>query len=347
MNCPFCDKQFRHLAMHIKEEHPKRYMYLQKNKPELYKRLQKELEIYNMIQSKDPLLFTLKINNETQYFKYNCVRCGECCHIWDIEIPREDVERWSKENRTELLEYIQIYPKSISVMNLGLVQHLAEIDVSEIDLEQITFVSSIFNRERIDVDALIERIIAQEKNEINENTRNKIKKILHIQNKIIGHYLTGEDKELDEKIISNINKLRDFILKNHEYLGEPKFDRKGRPIKDPNLEELKVRLPEYFDEEKGLFKGKIPHWMLGLNYGPKAILSPKSYQVMIAGYEYHLKYYLIYEIYGGCGFLKNNLCSIHDYKPKACKEFPFNRRRLNQEADSLFLQTCKGLKRIL
>jgi Fe-S-cluster containining protein len=333
--------------MHIKEEHPKKFKYLRNNKPELYKRLQKEFEVYEMIQSKDPNLFTLDVNNEKQYFRYHCVRCGKCCHIWEIEIIEEDLENWSQEKRIELLEYIQIYPKSISVMNLGLIQNLAEIEVSEISLDQISFVSSIFNRERIDANALLEEIISREKEEINDETRNKIKKILDIQNQIIGYYLTGEVKELDDLIISNIDRLRDFVLKNHNYLGEPKVDKWGRVIKDPTLEELKIKIPEYFDEEKGLFKGKIPHWMLGINYGPRAILSPKNFEVIKEGWQHNLTYYLIYELYGGCGFLKNNLCSIHEYKPLACKEFPFNRRRLSQEADSIFLQTCKGLKRIL
>ena len=58
---------------------------------------------------------------------------------------------------------------------------------------------------------------------------------------------------------------------------------------------------------------------------------------------------LINELYGGCGFLdqKNNLCTIHNIKPKECREYPYDKRILNEKEHKRFLETCKGLKRIM
>ncbi|MHA1335652.1 MAG: YkgJ family cysteine cluster protein [Promethearchaeota archaeon] len=50
---------------------------------------------------------------------------------------------------------------------------------------------------------------------------------------------------------------------------------------------------------------------------------------------------------GHCEFLVNNLCSIHEYKPKACKLFPYNRKKLEQGEYEFIISVCKGLKRLL
>ena len=47
-----------------------------------------------------------------------------------------------------------------------------------------------------------------------------------------------------------------------------------------------------------------------------------------------------------CGFLEENLCSIHDFKPIACNLFPYNRNQLDPDADRLFIESCMGLKRL-
>jgi len=348
MNCPFCNKQIKHLALHIKEEHPKKFNFLKKSKPKLYKRLQTELKLHQMIESKDPNLYILNINSETQYYEYHCVRCGKCCHIWEIEIQQEDVEKWASEGREKLLQYIQLYPKSISVMNLGLIQRLAGIKHVEPSIKHVTLIRNLFDTSNFDVDASIERIFSNEDKLISENTKEKIKSIIYVQTQIIGYYLTYDIKDLDKKIIQNIDHLREFILTNHHYLGEPKVDRWGAPIKDPTIDELKIKLPQFFDEKIGIFQGKVPHWLLGnYGYGPRAILSPKTFNTIKDGWDMGLSYYLIYELGGGgCGFLKNNLCSIHEYKPLACKLFPSNRVNLDPTADKHFLESCKGLKRI-
>ncbi|MHA1147101.1 MAG: YkgJ family cysteine cluster protein [Promethearchaeota archaeon] len=347
MKCPFCNKEIKHLAIHIKQNHPKKFKFLEKTKPDLYIRLQKELKILEMKKNRDPNLLTLKLSEKTHFFEYKCIRCGICCHIWEIEIQPEDIQKWTIENREELLYYIQIYPQSISVMNLGLIQRLAGKEKEDFNLGGITFIRKLTEREKLDKQVLIQKIVSHLNLESNEDLNHKLDLILNLQDKIIGYYLIGDVSELDESIIKKISELKDFILKNHEYLGEPKVDRWGNPLEDSTLNYLKQQLPQYFDEKFGILKGKIPHWLLGINYGPRAILSPKSFEVITEGWKKGLSYYLIYELQGGCGFLKNNLCSIHEYKPLACKLFPYNRRKLDLEADKLFLETCKGLKKIL
>jgi len=42
--------------------------------------------------------------------------CGECCRTgYDIYVNREDVEKWKKLNKKELLDFIVVNPKCISV----------------------------------------------------------------------------------------------------------------------------------------------------------------------------------------------------------------------------------------
>jgi Fe-S-cluster containining protein len=346
MNCPFCNNQVQHLALHIKEEHPKKFNFLKSNKPELYKRLQKELNLHEMVKSKDPNLFVLKVENEMQYFRYNCIRCGKCCHEYEIEIIKDDVEQWIADNREELLAFIQIYPPSMAIMNLGFIEELLGLSISEIDLSKINLIRSLDSIKKFNVKGFMEEIMKKYE-ELSQDTLSKVKIVLETQSQLIGYFYTDEVKELDEQIETKLFQIRDFILSSHNYLGEPLVDRRGNPIKDPLMTRLKLEMPQIFDENYGVTKGKFPHWFLGIKYSPRSILSPKSFRAIKEGWNCRLKYYLIYELQGGCGFQKNNLCSIHEYKPTACKEFPYTRKKLSPKADSIFLQSCKGLKRIL
>lgn len=300
-----------------------------------------------MIKSKDPSLYVLEIDSKKQYFEYHCVRCGKCCHIWEIEIQKEDIDNWESDNRLNLLKNIQIYPQSISVMNLGLIQRLAEMDLKKMDLSNINYIRSIIGKDQVNIGPLIQELMTKQELQITGETIEEIQKILEFQGQIIGFYITGEVKDIAHNITKNVDELKNFILKNHDYQGEPSVDRWGNPIQDPLMNELKIRMPEYFHEQHGLFKGKVPHWLLGIQYGPRGIFSPNSFQAIKEGWRRGLSYYLIYELAGGCGFLKNNLCSIHEYKPIACKLFPSNRRALDPTADIHFLESCKGLKRLL
>jgi len=330
MKCPFCKKEIKHLAVHVKEEHPKKFSFLKKHNPKLYWKLQKQLKIYQMVKSKDKNLFILKIGSEVQYYRYKCVKCGNCCHEYDIGIQEEDVLKWQKLGKGEFLKNIQIDPTSIAMGNLKLFQGLGEDDIQDVDLQDY--------------------YKAIEKNEkLSEETQKKIKRIHAILNEVSSYFFGEKRKSISEDLKEKLNALRNFILHNHEYCGEPLVDRWGNPIEDPVMEELTEELPQFFHKEFGKYKGKLPHWLLGSEYGYRAILSPKNFQVIKEGWKRGVRYQLISELQGGCGFLNRNtnLCSIHEIKPKACREFPYQRKgKLKEDKDEIFLKTCKGLKRI-
>lgn len=328
MKCPFCKKEIKHLAVHVKKEHPKKFSFLKKHNPKLYWNLQKQLEVYQMVKSKEKNLFILKIGSEVQYYMYKCVKCGNCCHEYDIGIQEEDVLKWQKLGKSEFLKNIQIDPTSFAMGSMEFFQKLGNIDV---DLQ--FFFKYLKNKVKT-----------------SEEIAEKINEIHKIQNDVSNYFFGEGESSLSEDIKEKLNEIENFILENHDYLGELVVDRWGNPIEDPIMEELAEELPQFFHKEFGVCKGKFPHWLLGSDYGHRAILSPKSFQVMKEGWKRGLRYNLIYEIHGGCGFLNrnNNLCSIHKIKPKVCKEFPYQRKgKLKEKGDEIFLKTCKGLKRIL
>lgn len=117
----------------------------------------------------------------------------------------------------------------------------------------------------------------------------------------------GFRAEFEEKL----KKIKQFILNNHNYLGEGDLD-------------LPINL---------YFEGK----------GNRPIFSPKSYQVMLDGIELKLNYIIIWDSYKKCPFLRGNLCFIHEIKPSACRTFPYTHEgklRLDKRA----LKVCRGLR---
>ncbi|MBN1801623.1 MAG: YkgJ family cysteine cluster protein [Candidatus Lokiarchaeota archaeon] len=108
--------------------------------------------------------------------------------------------------------------------------------------------------------------------------------------------------------------LKDFILSNHNFVGKSV-----------------IPLPVYtFIEELG----RMP------------ILIPKSFEILLEGIQWGLDYLLLYESSGKCPFLKNNLCDIHEIKPRDCKLFPYNEFGI-LKIDDYFLKICPGIKKKL
>ncbi|MGQ4874656.1 MAG: YkgJ family cysteine cluster protein [Promethearchaeia archaeon] len=347
MKCPFCKQEIKHLARHIAQKHPKKFKFLEQHKPKLYSKLKKELQIEELINRKDPNLLIFNIGNRKYYYKFNCLKCGKCCSQFEIEILRDDVDKWEKENRIEILKGIQIFPKSISIMNLGLIANIYGINIKNIDLSQITIIRDLLNIENFNYEAFISELKSKGYNNLSEINIEKIKNVIFAQTELLKHFFTRTPIKIEQGILNRLTELRHFILNNHIYLGEPKFDKNGNIIQDSLITELKQHLPQFYDEKSGILKGKIPHWLLGSPYSSRSIFSPKNFNVIKEGWNFGLQYYLIYELKGHCEFLVNNLCSIHEYKPKACKLFPYNRKKLEQGEYEFIISVCKGLKRLL
>lgn len=104
MKCPFCNQEVKQLAVHIKDAHPKKFSFLRKHRPELYQKLKREIEVGQMLISKVKNLFTLKIGRKTQFYRYKCVKCGNCCHEYDVSIQKEDIIKWENMGKTEFLK---------------------------------------------------------------------------------------------------------------------------------------------------------------------------------------------------------------------------------------------------
>jgi len=135
-----------------------------------------------------------------------------------------------------------------------------------------------------------------------------------------GTELNSEDGKTIKMIRANysnsdqkIQELVEFIRENHLYCGKSCFRQYWKTV-----------VPEF-------------------DYDP--ILVPKSYDVMIKGFDLGLEYIIKTDISGVCPFLNLNLCSIHDFKPMGCKKFPYEKDRCLRK-DELFLSVCKGLKKI-
>lgn len=313
--CPFCNQEVDIILEHIKKKHPKKLKFLQKQKPVTYKKLQKESKISQMIKSKDRNLFVLKTGSKKRYYKYQCIKCGKCCHEYDIRIQKEDIDKWEHLGKREFLQYIQINPRNIAMGDLELFQKFGDNEICNLDLS-IFYKANTTNEE------------------LDEVYKTKVDKIFSIMENV-SNWVFSNGK-LSNQIQSKIGELKDFIVNNHDYLGEPPtVDRYGNPIDEPLVKDLN--------------NFKLPHWFLGDRYSTRSILYPKSFKIIRNGWKLGLKYMLINELYGGCGFLdqKNNLCTIHDIKPKECREYPYDKRILKEKEHNRFLETCKGLKRIM
>ena len=113
----------------------------------------------------------------------------------------------------------------------------------------------------------------------------------------------------NEDYNKKLEELKVFIIDNHDYLG------KGPPL---------------------------PIYTFLSDLGRTPILIPKSFKILIEGLEWGLIYSIKFETGGDCPFLKENLCSIHESKPNACRNFPYNKNG-QLKIDDFFVKICKGI----
>lgn len=157
-----------------------------------------------------------------------------------------------------------------------------------------------------------------------KNGKTRILEHVKIDPKCISLKVSNEHQERDGKAINKIKKnnlneefnvklrkLISFIQQNHFYHGK-----------------------EYYQLDYYTF---IPN----MRYNP--ILIPKSFDIVFEGLKSGLNYIIKLDSNGSCPFLNLNLCSIQNYKPKACKRFPYNKDGRMRE-DNYFLSICMGVK---
>lgn len=116
-------------------------------------------------------------------------------------------------------------------------------------------------------------------------------------------------KYKDKTYKKKLAKLKNFILKNHKFLGN------GLPL---------------------------PIHTFITDLGRTPILVPKSLKKLLKGLEWGLVYIIKFEVGGYCPFLDKNLCSIHDIKPKVCRSFPYNEEG-ELKVDEFLINICQGL----
>jgi hypothetical protein len=60
-------------------------------------------------------IFSWNSNGQLEKFIFNCVMCGNCCrNEYKIYIIYEDIRKWQKAGKKELLKCVQIDPTSLS-----------------------------------------------------------------------------------------------------------------------------------------------------------------------------------------------------------------------------------------
>lgn len=108
------------------------------------------------------------------------------------------------------------------------------------------------------------------------------------------------------------NELIEFILQNHHYHGE----RHHKNVIDTIIPD-KERNP---------------------------VLTPKNFDIIRAGWKRGLKYILSLSNEGVCPYLKDGLCSINEFKPRACRRFPYDNHGFLR-ADKYVIKICDGYKK--
>jgi Fe-S-cluster containining protein len=112
---------------------------------------------------------------------------------------------------------------------------------------------------------------------------------------------------------SKIEELKDFIKKNHLFYG------------------------------RNCLRQYNKTFLSNLGFDP--VLVPKNFDYIIKGLNYGLEYIIKTDVSGTCPFLTLNLCSIHDFKPMGCKNFPYTKNKCLRK-DNLFSSICSGLKKV-
>ncbi len=105
----------------------------------------------------------------------------------------------------------------------------------------------------------------------------------------------------------------------------------------------------YFIKKSHSYRGIASYYKKAFSFLPgfemNPIFNPKYYNYILKGMKLGLDYIISINSKGICPFLSLNSCSIQNYKPIACKLFPFDCNG-NLREDQHFLTVCKGLKTI-
>jgi Fe-S-cluster containining protein len=123
-----------------------------------------------------------------------------------------------------------------------------------------------------------------------------------------------------------------------------------KKIKNNNLNqdyELKLRELILFIQENHLYQGKeyypLDYFTIIPYMRDNPILVPKSFNIIFEALTRGIDYIIKLDSNGACPFLNLNLCSIQNYKPSACKAFPFNKDG-HMRDDDYFFSICRGLQ---
>lgn len=92
----------------------------------------------------EPNIFTLGKDGDLERFRYECIKCGNCCrNTFDIHLSDEDLLNWRRAGKKEFLQHIQIDPSSISPgyndVYSRLVQKYGKKAYKIINMEENTF----------------------------------------------------------------------------------------------------------------------------------------------------------------------------------------------------------------
>ena len=128
----------------------------------------------------------------------------------------------------------------------------------------------------------------------------------------------GSEVIWQAQIEGTFEELKAFILEKHRYAGE------GVRYEGDDLIAPHKKLP---------------------GIGTKAVLHPKSFQIMLDGMRtFGLEYVFMSQEGGECVFHEGDRCKIYEFKPQICNQFPFDedgKLALNDWTISI----CKGIKK--
>lgn len=80
----------------------------------------KEIEFESVIRDEYKNIEHIIIDNKIKRFRYECIRCGDCCRAgFEILIHADDAKRFIQHKKTDYVQYFEIDPKCISEQGLG------------------------------------------------------------------------------------------------------------------------------------------------------------------------------------------------------------------------------------
>lgn len=303
MKCPLCKKEVKNIALHIKKSNPKTYLGFKETQPDLF-RLLEEMIVRDDQRRASNDIKVLQLHYQGKDHYFR-FKCKKCGKCCR-QYDVEICEDDVKKWKTlGKTEFLYAIQMQPESISMGNLELFQRLGDESIQNFNLHKYMTTHTHKPQDTD---------EKNIFNT--------IIQIRDMITTSYIKkGSSKALPSPIRQKFLDLIRFISEEHKYVGEPRMDRGGNHI-------------------LGIFH--LPHWLFP-DIGYRAILIPTKFNIILEGLKRGIRYKLINERQDRCEFLEKNRCSIHDIKPKACKEFPFNRNIGSQNETERLLKTCKGL----